>query len=70
MIVWVDDLCRCATIVDTEWLDKKLDSRFKMKPPLYLQSFAPPLDLIGINLYEDEDKLYMSMQAYITHVHT
>lgn len=68
MIVWVDDLCRCATIVDTEWLDKKLDSRFKMKPPLYLLSLAPPLDLIGINLYEDEEKLYMSMEAYITNM--
>ena len=55
MIVWVDDICRCATMVDTEWLDKKLDSRFNMKPPLYLKPLAPPLDLIYFQIEQQNN---------------
>jgi hypothetical protein len=64
MIVWVDDICRCATLADTLRLDKKLDSRFKMKDSIYLMPSCPPVDLIGINLFEDEEKMYMSMEPY------
>ena len=64
LVVYVDDILADGLAPDVDWIFNLLDERFDCKDADYLTP-TTPLDYVGIEVEQTEDRIYIHMDKYI-----